>query len=89
MLKISKDESKDGVVALKLEGALRSAWVAELRGTCDALLEQERRIALDLRGVTYADRAGAELLESLRGDPRVAIKTASAFVDELLKGGAA
>ena len=72
-----------------MEGTLGGSWVAEVRTTCDGLLGEGRRIALDLRGVTYVDLPGAELLGSLRDDPRVAIQSASAFVLELLKGGAA
>ena len=89
MLKISRSESSEGRVILKLEGILRGAWLAEVRAACDALLEERQRVALDLRGVTYVDRAGKELLESLRADDRIAVASASAFVSELLKGGAA
>ena len=89
MLKISRVEGQGKAVVLKMEGNLRGSWVAELRTTCEGIFGEGRRIALDLRGVTYVDLAGAELLGSLRDDPRVEIESASAFVVELLKGGAA
>ena len=89
MLKISRSEGSDNEVVLKMEGTLVGAWVTEVRVACDALLKEDRRIALDLRGLTYVDRAGAELLGSLRAADRVVISTASTFVTELLKGGAA
>ena len=89
MLKISSNEGSDNEVILKVEGTLVGAWLTEVRVACDALLKEDRRIALDLRGLTYVDLAGAELLGSLRAEARVVISTASAFVTELLKGGAA
>ncbi|HJQ97168.1 MAG TPA: STAS domain-containing protein [Candidatus Polarisedimenticolaceae bacterium] len=89
MLKISRGEGRKDEVLLKMEGALSGSWVAEVRTTCDELLGGGGRIALDLRGVTYVDLAGSELLGSLRDDSRVEIESASAFVVELLKGGAA
>ena len=89
MLKISRGEGRGDEVVLKMEGTLGGSWVPEVRATCDGILEEGRHIALDLRGVTYVDLAGAELLGTLRDDPRVAIASASAFVLELLKGGAA
>jgi anti-anti-sigma regulatory factor len=89
MLKISRAQGRGNEVVLKMEGTLGGSWVAEVRTTCDGLFREGRGIALDLRGVTYVDLAGAELLGSLRDDPRVVIESASAFVLELLKGGAA
>ena len=89
MLKISRSEGRKGKVVLKVEGALGGSWVAEVRTTCDGILGEGRGIALDLRGVTYVDLSGAALLSSLRNDSRIEIEYASAFVLELLKGGAA
>ena len=89
MLKISRAAGRENEVVLKLEGTLGGSWVPEVRTTCEGILGEGRRLALDLRGVTYVDLAGAELLGSLRDDSRVVIESASAFVLELLKGGAA
>jgi len=90
MLKISrKKEDVAGEVVLKAEGTLGGAWVAELRAACDAILEDGTRVVLDLGGVRFVDRDGAELLASLKADRRVAIEAASTFVAELMKGGAA
>ena len=89
MLKISTTEGTGNEVILKIEGTLVGAWVTEVRAACEAFLKEGRRVALDLRGLTYVDLAGRELLGSLCADGRVVISTASAFVTELLKGGAA
>jgi anti-anti-sigma regulatory factor len=89
MLKISRTETAGGEVVLTIEGTLGGAWVAEVRAACDALIRERKRAVLDLGGVTFVDRDGAELLASLSADRRVAIEAASAFVAELMKGGAA
>lgn len=89
MLKISRAETTSGEAVLKLEGTLRGAWVAEFRAACEALLRVRNHVVLDLAGVTYVDRAGTKLLSTLQTDRRVVIEAASAFVIELLRGGAA
>jgi len=89
MLKISRrDDPRDGAT-LKAEGTLGGAWVRELRVACDAVLGERGRASLDLSGVAFVDRAGSELLTTLRDDPRIEILGVSGFVAELLKGGAA
>ena len=89
MLKISKQNGTGGEGILKIEGTLGGAWVTEVRSECEDLLQQRTRVRLDLSGVTFVDRAGTELLESFRADRRLVIEPVSAFVAELLKGGAA
>jgi anti-anti-sigma regulatory factor len=89
MLKISHRTGQGNEGVLGIEGTLGGAWVAEVRSACDALLEKNERVVLDLSGVAFVDRAGVELLGSLQADGRVVIQAASAFVAELLKGGAA
>ena len=89
MLKITRREEPGNKDVLEIEGTLGGAWVHEVRAACDKLLEERKRVALDLSGVVFVDREGTELLESLRADRRVVIEAASAFVAELLRGGAA
>ena len=89
MLKITRHGSLGAGQVLELEGTLGGAWVEELRAACDAVLAKELPVVLDLQGVTFVDRAGAEQLESLRANPRVRLARASAFVAALLNGGAA
>ena len=84
MLKISKQGE-----VLKVEGTLGGAWVSELQRTIRRLLDEHGRATLDLSSVVFVDRAGAELLLALRSDSRVEIGSVSAFVAEMLKGGAA
>jgi len=89
MLKISRRDGSGSQGVLKVEGSLGGAWVREVRAACDRSLDERGRVALDLAGVVFVDRAGAVLLQALRDDPRVEIEAASAFVAEMLKGGAA
>jgi len=89
MLKISRKAGPGSESVLTIEGTLGGAWVLEVRSACDELLQLGKRVRLDLSGVTFVDRAGNELLRTLRADRRVVIESASAFVAELLKGGAA
>jgi anti-anti-sigma regulatory factor len=89
MLKISMKEGPGSQTILKIEGTLGGAWVSEVRSACDVLLQEGKRVRLDLSGVAFVDRAGTELLESLQANRRVVIEATSAFVAELLKGGAA
>jgi anti-anti-sigma regulatory factor len=89
MLKISRHDGPGRESLLKIEGTLGGAWVSELRSACDNLFNEGKAVRLDLSGVAFVDRAGTELLGSLRADRRVVIEAASGFVAELLKGGAA
>ncbi len=86
MLKISRLDAADGSIVLALEGTLVGAWVRELETACIAAVANLGRVSLDLSGVTFVDRAGAELLIGLRADPRVRFESVSGFVAEMLKG---
>ncbi|HEX4823883.1 MAG TPA: hypothetical protein VFV19_06195 [Candidatus Polarisedimenticolaceae bacterium] len=63
--------------------------MAELENACTTVLAERRRVQLDLSAVGFVDRAGAALIEKLRSDDRVRFAKVSAFVAELMKGGAA
>ena len=89
MLKITRREGPGDEGVLKIEGTLGGAWVREARAACDRAVAERGRVVLDLAGVVFVDRSGAALLDTLREDPRVEIQSVSAFVAEMLKGGAA
>ena len=89
MLKVSRRDQPGEPAVLRIEGTLGGAWVREVRAECDALLAEQGRAVLDLAGVVFVDRAGADLLATLQNDSRISIERASAFVTEMLKGGAA
>lgn len=89
MLKISRRDGSGDEGVLRIEGTLGGAWVHEVRAACDLALARHGRVVLDLSGVVFVDRAGALLLGTLHDDPRVEMETVSAFVAEMMKGGAA
>jgi anti-anti-sigma regulatory factor len=86
MLKIETAQPIEGTKVLRLEGQLIGPWVDELRRTCDALSHD--RLLLDLAGVSFVDRRGLDLLQSLCGR-RVQLRHCSAFVREQLRAASA
>jgi len=63
--------------------------VSELDEACTRALAERKRITLELAAVVFVDRSGAVLLEKLRANDRIAFGKVSAFVAEMMKGGAA
>jgi len=68
-MKIQIDEL-DGRVTLQVEGRLTGAWVPELEDCWHAAItgHPERKISVDLSGVTCVDQAGQYLLRLMRRD---------------------
>lgn len=83
MLKIVALTNGQGTARLVLEGQLIGRWVEELRRACDEALGSGGGLTLDLRGVTFIDRDGVELVRSLA--VRAAITNSSLFVAEQLR----
>ncbi len=81
MLHISHSREGD-VTTVLLEGRLMRDWIGELRAVIDT--ERQRGpIVLDLKQLTFADRAGLDLLRELTTDG-VRLVGATAFVRGLL-----
>ena len=85
MLKIGPIETANGHTKLRLEGRLIGPWVEELRRACEQVLTTGAKLALDLSDVSFLDRSGVELIQSLR-NRNVALLSCSAFVAEQLRG---
>jgi len=66
MLKITTSEDAQ-TSTMKLEGKIAGPWVPEFGRTWDSLAASlgSRRLRLDLRGVTYVDAAGQQLLRKI------------------------
>jgi anti-anti-sigma regulatory factor len=66
-MRIQIDELGDQVI-LQVEGRLAGAWVPELEQCWHAALvdQPERKISVDLSGVTCVDQAGHYLLRLMR-----------------------
>lgn len=82
MLRISRTENSTSVI-FRLEGKLREPWVAEFNNLLSEPSNDNRKLQLDLAGVSFADMAGTELLRVLVGRG-AAIVACSQFVAELL-----
>jgi anti-anti-sigma regulatory factor len=85
MLKITPISASDGHQMFLLEGRVVDVWVAELQNLCDAKLREASSLTLDLSGVSFVDRTGANVLHSL-AQSRVALTGARPFVAEQLHG---
>ncbi len=84
MLKIAFVETSNGTPTLSMEGRLIGPWVEELRRLCDSILAGGGKLILDLSEVSFVDRNGVELLQSLR-QRHVVLVNYSNFVAELLR----
>ena len=66
MLRISVSEQDPSCRIIKLEGKLLQAWVDEVRRLC-VETEEGSLPSLDLSGLSFVDRPGAEMLQSFCG----------------------
>ncbi len=84
MLKIVV-ESRDGVGLVRAEGQMIGPWVNELRHSLEDLVRAGVTPTIDLKGVSFVDREGLDLLRTFE-DRGVAVVNCSSFVAEQLKG---
>ncbi len=84
MLRIQLLDLQDGTATLQLAGRVAGPWVNELSRSCDRILGVGGTLSVDLREVTFVDRAGVEFFQRLRGR-QVALVNCSPFVAEQLK----
>ena len=84
MLKISQIGSANHSVTLRLEGRIVGPWVGEAREACERILEEGRKVKLNLAEVSFVDQDGVKFLADLvsRG---VKLAGCSLFVEEQLK----
>jgi len=84
MLKISKVETANRTVTLKLEGRVVGPWVGEMREACESVLTEGVELILDLTDVSFADTSGLSALSNLKSRG-VSVLSCSPFVEEQLK----
>jgi anti-anti-sigma regulatory factor len=82
MLKITVSGQNSSSQIIKLEGKLLHDWIDEVRRLCPGV-DEGSFLSLDLSGLTFVDREGAELLLQLL-QQGVRIESCSPFVAELL-----
>ena len=84
MLKISRMDSGNDVVLLKLEGRIAGPWVAEMRKACEKFLKEGCTLKLHLAEISFTDRNGVAALATLKS-LGVSISDCSPFLAEQLK----
>lgn len=80
MLRITP-KTDNGSPTLKLEGRIGGPWVDELRESWSAVAKTKKSVKVDMRGVSYVDRAGAELLLEME-DAGVSLMHCSDFIQQ-------
>ena len=66
MLRISRHDTNNRSVSLRLEGEITGPWVDETDRICEAIIGSGQHLRIDLSQVAFVDRAGVELLGSLK-----------------------
>lgn len=84
MFRISVERFSNHHETLHLEGHLVGPWVEQLQLSCEQVIGGSKRLALDLRAVSFADRDGIALLRKLKARG-VAITNCSPFIAHQLK----
>lgn len=84
MLKISMVREGKAATLLRLEGRLVGPWVSELEQLCKPLVNDSRKLSVDLADVTFADDNGVTLLARLRARG-AKLLNAMPFVEEQLR----
>jgi hypothetical protein len=84
MLRISTSEDEQAV-AIRLEGRVAGPWVDELVGAWKAMAPRvgEKKLQLDLRGVTFADDSGKQALRKIYAESGAEIVAKTAWSDYL------
>ena len=83
MLWIEKREQSCSEVTLKLEGQLLGDWVSVLEEECRKMLEEQKRLTLEMAEVTYVNQRGVELLRRLAAE-KVQLANCSPLIENLL-----
>ncbi|HKX33605.1 MAG TPA: hypothetical protein VJ302_38355 [Blastocatellia bacterium] len=84
MLRIMEEKAGDNSTTLRLDGRIAGQWVGLLRTTCDQALQGDRRLTIDLGGVSFADREGVQMLQRLQQLP-VTLINSSPFLQEQIR----
>jgi hypothetical protein len=84
MLRISTSEDEQAV-AIRLEGRVAGPWVYELVGAWKAIAPRlaARKLQLDLRGVTFADGPGKQVLREIYSQSQAEILAKTAWSEYL------
>ena len=86
MLRITKVSESLSLVTMKLEGRITADWVSLLEGECLGVLQEKRKLGLDLLDVTFVDGSGVEMLGRMAAEG-IHVINCSAPIEDLLRGG--
>ncbi len=84
MLRISENNTSFEIVTLLLEGQVVNGWVDILKESCDQVLAKNCQLILDCAGVTFVDRQGVALFQTIQ-QRQVKLINCSPFLKEQLK----
>ena len=84
MLRITRVESSNDAITLRLEGRLSGPWVGELSEACEKAMREGNGLALNLAEVSFLDPEGIDLLATLQSRGAKVVDC-SIFVSEQLK----
>lgn len=87
MMRITEISRGHATVRFRLEGRLTESSVPHLESALADGLPSNASLLLDLRGLTFADAAGIEILNRLR-QSRAVLSGCSGYLAELLRGDA-
>ncbi len=84
MLRITEISTDDEAIILRLEGKLVGKCIPELERMCLYHRDEKNKtVVLDCSGVTFIDKHGVRMLESIQ-DERVKIIDCCPFIQSLL-----
>lgn len=86
MLRITTTEN-ERAVKIMLEGRIAGLWVEELVGAWKAIAPRiaHRKLQLDLRGVTFADDPGKQVLRDIYSKSGAEILAKTAWTEHLAR----
>jgi anti-anti-sigma regulatory factor len=67
MLKITRVVHADQEIALQLDGSVSGQWIELLRESAESVLNEGRRLILDLQNICFIDCEGLALIKNLMG----------------------
>jgi ABC-type transporter Mla MlaB component len=67
MLKITRVASTTDEITLRLDGSVAGPWIELLAKSAESVLEEGRRLILDLENICFIDCEGLALIKSLIG----------------------
>jgi ABC-type transporter Mla MlaB component len=83
VLRITETARTATIMTFRLEGKLLEPWLDELSKLCAQAIERSEQVHLDLAAVTFADAAGARLMDDLIRQG-VTVIQCSGYIAELL-----